>query len=78
MLESQNTAARADTTGPNLLFEPASRHYATLVAETAIHAYIASRNADPKPFGRTKSADESFASIERFCRRSLDVNDKAG
>ena len=46
--------------------------------ETAIHAYIAGRNTDPQPFRWTKSADEILASIERFCRRTLDVNVKAG
>jgi hypothetical protein len=35
--------------------------------------YIAKRNADPKPLRWTKSADDILASIERFCRRTLDL-----
>ena len=33
----------------------------------AIDDFIASHNADPKPFRWTKSADDILASIERFC-----------
>jgi transposase len=51
-------------------------HRSIAELETAIHAYIATRNADPKPFRWTKSADDILASIERFCRRTLDVNVK--
>ena len=39
--------------------------------ETAIKAYIKTRNADPKPFRWVKSADTILASVERFCRRLL-------
>jgi transposase len=46
--------------------------------QAAIHAYIDARNADPKPFRWTKSADAILASIERFCRRTLDVNARTG
>ena len=35
--------------------------------------FIAKRNADPTPLRWTKSADDILASIERFCRRTLDV-----
>jgi hypothetical protein len=41
--------------------------------ETAIAAYIDARNADPKPFRWTKTADDILASIERFCRRTIVV-----
>src|SRR4249920_159340 len=41
--------------------------------EAAIAAYIDARNADPKPFRWTKTADDILASIERFCRRTLAV-----
>ena len=40
--------------------------------ETAIQAYIAHTNADPKPFIWTKSADTILASISRFCQRTSD------
>ncbi len=53
-------------------------HRSVAELEAAIHTYIATRNADPKPFRWTKSADEILASIERFCRRTLDVNVKTG
>ena len=35
--------------------------------------YIAVRNADPKPFRWTKTADDILAAIGRFCRRTLAV-----
>ena len=41
--------------------------------EAAIATYIDTRNADPKPFRWTKTADDILASIARFCRRTLDV-----
>jgi hypothetical protein len=44
----------------------------------AIMAFLARQNADPKPLRWTKSADDILASIERFCRRTLDLNAKAG
>lgn len=37
--------------------------------ETAILAYIAETNADPKPFVWTKTADDILASVARFCLR---------
>jgi hypothetical protein len=42
--------------------------------EAAIAAYIDTRNANPKPFRWTKTADDILASIARFCRRTLDVH----
>ena len=38
--------------------------------EQAIKAYIDATNADPKPFRRTKTADDILASIQRFCLRT--------
>lgn len=43
-----------------------------------IEAFIMQRNANPKPLRWTKSADDILASIERFCRRTLDVHVAAG
>jgi len=40
----------------------------------AIVAFITQHNENPKPFRWTKSADDILASIERFCRRTLDVH----
>jgi len=48
-------------------------HRSTKELETAIMAYIDARNAEPKPFRCTKSADSILAAIERFCQRTLDV-----
>ena len=39
-----------------------------------IEKFIARQNADPKPLRWTKSADDILATIERFCRRTLDVH----
>ena len=44
-------------------------HRTTAELEAAINTYIKIRNADPKPFRWTKSADDILASIERFCRK---------
>ena len=44
----------------------------------AIEGFIDQQNANPKPLRWTKSADDILASIERFCRRTLDVHAKAG
>ena len=46
--------------------------------EAAIAAYIDARNADPKPFRWTKTADDILASIERFCRRTIAVQAQCG
>ena len=43
----------------------------------AIEEFISQQNANPKPFRWTKSADDILASIERFCRRTLQVHREA-
>ena len=43
-----------------------------------IEAFISLQNENPKPLRWTKSADDILASIERFCRRTLDVHVPAG
>lgn len=48
-------------------------HRSTKALEAAIQAFINARNADPKPFRWTKSADDILAVIDRFCRRTLDL-----
>lgn len=48
-------------------------HRSTKELEAAIQAFINARNADPKPFRWTKSADDILSAIERFCRRTLDL-----
>ena len=48
-------------------------HRSPAALEAAIAAYIDVRNADPRPFRWTKTADDILASIERFCRRSIAV-----
>jgi transposase len=44
-------------------------HRSTRELEGAIMAYLNSNNQHPKPFVWTKTADEIFASIARFCQR---------
>jgi transposase len=44
----------------------------THALEGAIRRYIASTNADPRPFVWTKTADEILASVARYCQR---IND---
>jgi transposase len=46
-------------------------HRSTKALEAAIMDYIHVRNADPKPFRWTKSADDILDAIGRFCRRTL-------
>ena len=53
-------------------------HRSTAALEAAIAAYIDARNADPKPFGWTKTADDILASIERFCHRTIAVQAQCG
>ena len=53
-------------------------HRSTKELEAAIAAYIDARNADPKPFRWTRTADDILASIERFCRRTLAVHAQCG
>jgi transposase len=43
-----------------------------------IEMFIDRQNADPKPLRWTKSADDILASIDRFCRRTLDVHAPTG
>jgi transposase len=47
-------------------------HRSTQQLEQAIRDYLANYNADPKPFVWSKTADEIFASIQRFCLRISD------
>jgi hypothetical protein len=51
-------------------------HRSVADLEAAITAYSKIRNAAPKPFRWTKSAGDILASIERFCRRTLDTHPK--
>ena len=44
----------------------------------AIEAFICRQNENPKPLRWTKPAADILASIERFCRRTLDVHAPAG
>lgn len=45
---------------------------------TDIQNYIDQHNTKPKPLRWTKSADDILASIDRFCRRTLDVHKASG
>lgn len=51
-------------------------HRSTKELEAAIASYIDARNKDPKPFRWTKTADDILASIQRFCRRTTDLQAK--
>jgi transposase len=44
----------------------------------AIEAFITRHNKNPKPLRWTKSADDILTSIERFCRRTLEVHAQSG
>jgi hypothetical protein len=44
----------------------------------AIEAFISQQNANPKPLCWTKSAEHILATIERFCRRTLEVHARTG
>ena len=46
----------------------------TTELEAAIPTYIDARNADPKPFRWTKTADDILASFQRFCLRTHATN----
>ena len=48
-------------------------HRSTEELEAAIEHYIATVNADPKPFRWTKSANDILATIKRFCLRTLET-----
>ncbi|QHD65764.1 IS630 family transposase [Sphingobium yanoikuyae] len=43
-----------------------------------IESFIEKHNVNPTPLRWTKSADDILASIERFCRRTLDTQPKGG
>jgi hypothetical protein len=43
--------------------------------EQAIEHYIEATNANPKPFRWTKTANDTFASIQRFCLRTLETSE---
>jgi transposase len=47
-------------------------HRSTRELETAIRAYLAVSNEHPKPFVWTKTADQIFESLARFCQRTSD------
>ena len=51
-------------------------HRSVRELEAAITAYIETRNADPKPFRWVKSADDILAAIQRFCQRTVAVQDQ--
>lgn len=51
-------------------------HRSVRELEAAIGAYIAQRNADPKPFRWVRSADDILAAVERFCQRTVTVQDQ--
>jgi transposase len=53
-------------------------HRSIKALEAAIAAFIDARNADPKPFRWTKTAEDILTSIERFCRRTLAVQAQCG
>ena len=53
-------------------------HRSVKELETAINTYIDARNADPKPFRWTKSADDILASVQRFCQRTAAVQQRCG
>ena len=55
---------------PNRKADPPGRAPPEL--EQAIHTYIETTNAQPKPFVWTKTADEILASVARFCKRISD------
>lgn len=46
-------------------------HRSTKELEAAIHGYIDTVNANPRPFRWTKSADDILATIKRFCLQTL-------
>lgn len=51
-------------------------HRSTHELEQAIHAYMETVNANPKPFRWTKSADDILAAIKRFCLRTIEIAEK--
>jgi transposase len=55
-----------------------SAHRSVKALVKDIEGFIDRQNADPKPLRWTKSADDILASIERFCRRTLEVHAPTG
>jgi transposase len=51
-------------------------HRSVRELEAAITAYIEARNTDPKPFRWVRSADDILAAVERFCQRTIAVQDQ--
>ena len=51
-------------------------HRSTEELEAAIEHYIATVNAEPRPFRWTKSANDIVATIKRFCLRTLETADR--
>jgi len=49
-------------------------HRSTQELEQALSEYVKLNNAEPKPFVWSKSADQIFASIKRFCLKTLNQN----
>ena len=49
-------------------------HRSTQELEQALSEYVEFNNAAPKPFVWSKSADQIFASIKRFCLKTLNQN----
>ena len=45
-------------------------HRSTRQLEDALRLYLATNNADPKPFAWVKTADQILASVRRFCERT--------
>jgi hypothetical protein len=48
-------------------------HRSTRALEDAIRLYLGTHNEEPKPFVWIKTADEIFASIQRFCLRTSET-----
>ena len=48
-------------------------HRSTKELEATILSYIDTVNDDPRPFRWTKSADDIFATIQRFCLSTIDL-----
>jgi hypothetical protein len=51
---------------------PSGTHRSTVQLEQAIRHYRAIHNESPQPFVWTKTADDIFESIARFCKRISD------
>jgi len=47
-------------------------HRSTRELERALRHYVETYNQDPKPFVWTKTAEEIFAAVARFCQRTYD------